>query len=71
MHRTSLDKGCDGAKSTVLVRVTKQCSLRISYKLLNLFLCIVVVYENKLNNNFYLSIEEKLIIIFYLTFPLW
>jgi len=29
-----------------------------------------MTYQNKLNNNFYLSIEEKLIIIFYLNFPL-
>ncbi|EXS26373.1 hypothetical protein J690_3233 [Acinetobacter sp. 742879] len=28
------------------------------------------ISKNKSNNNFYLSIEEKLIIIFYLTFPL-
>ncbi|RTA08120.1 hypothetical protein EJ491_13130 [Acinetobacter baumannii] len=29
MHRTLLDRSCDEAKSTVSVRVTKQCSLRI------------------------------------------
>ncbi len=33
MHRTLLDRSCDEAKSTVSVRVTKQCSLRILPKI--------------------------------------
>ncbi len=53
MHRTLLDRSCDEAKSTVSVRVTKQCSLRILPKnqILGIFDSYFRIIKYWFNNN--------------------
>lgn len=61
MHRTLLDRSCDEAKSTVSVRVTKQCSLRILPKnqILGIFDSYIRFIKYWLNNNKYILIGHS------------
>ncbi len=61
MHRTLLDRSCDEAKSTVSVRVTKQCSLRILPKnqILGIFDSYIRIIKYWLNNNKYILIGHS------------
>lgn len=56
MHRTLLDRSCDEAKSTVSVRVTKQCSLRILPKnqISGIFDSYIRIIKYWLNNKYIL-----------------
>lgn len=56
MHRALLDRSCDEAKSTVSVRVTKQCSLRILPKnqILGIFDSYIRFIKYWLNNKYIL-----------------
>lgn len=73
MHRTLLDRSCDEAKSTVSVRVTKQCSLRILPKnqILGIFDSYIRFIKYWLNNKYILidhsaHLSKKLI-----KYPKW
>ncbi len=61
MHRTLLDRSCDEAKSTVSVRVTKQCSLRILPKnqISGIFDSYIRFIKYWLNNNKYILIGHS------------